>query len=176
MESFCRLLWNWKRLKNVFIKIKNKVVFSLFLKFLLNWLGWHWLIKLYRFQVYNSIIHYLYIVLCVHYQSQVFCYHLYLLYPLLLPPTTPLPSGHHHTVVCVCEFFLLSMFSLVSSFFNPAPQHPYPLTAVSLLSVSISLFLFCLLAYVIHYIPHVCEIIWCLSFRDHFCSLFIFSY
>ena len=34
--------------------------------FLLNLLGCHWLIKLYRFQVYDSIIHHLYIVLCVH--------------------------------------------------------------------------------------------------------------
>ena len=32
----------------------------------LNLLGWHWLIKLYRFQVYNSMIHHLQIVLCVH--------------------------------------------------------------------------------------------------------------
>ena len=32
--------------------------------FLLNLLGWHWLIKLYRFQVNSSITHHLYIVLC----------------------------------------------------------------------------------------------------------------
>ena len=38
----------------------------LFKKILLNLLGLHWLIKFYRFQVYNSIIQYLYIVLCVH--------------------------------------------------------------------------------------------------------------
>ena len=29
-------------------------------------LGWHWLIKLYKFQVYNSVICHLSIVLCVH--------------------------------------------------------------------------------------------------------------
>ena len=45
---------------------------TLFCHFLLKklcWkilLGWHWLIKLYRFQVYNSITHHLYIVLCIH--------------------------------------------------------------------------------------------------------------
>ena len=33
--------------------------------FLLNLLGWPWLIKLYRFQVYSSIIYQLYIVLCL---------------------------------------------------------------------------------------------------------------
>ena len=40
--------------------------FYLFLHFLLNLLGWHWLTKLYRFQVYSSIMHHLHIVLCVH--------------------------------------------------------------------------------------------------------------
>ena len=34
--------------------------------FLLNLLGWHWLIKSYRLQVYNSTTHQLYIILCVH--------------------------------------------------------------------------------------------------------------
>ena len=44
-----------------------------FIYFLLNLLGWHWLItlvywliKLYRLQVYNSITHHLNVVLCVH--------------------------------------------------------------------------------------------------------------
>ena len=36
------------------------------LKILLNILGWYWLTKLYRFQLYSSVIHHLYIVLCVH--------------------------------------------------------------------------------------------------------------
>ena len=39
--------------------------------FLLNLLEWHWLIKLYRCQVYNSATHHLHIVLCVHHPSQV---------------------------------------------------------------------------------------------------------
>ena len=38
-------------------------------KILLNLLRWHWLIKLYRFHLYNSIIHHLYIVLCVHHPN-----------------------------------------------------------------------------------------------------------
>ena len=32
----------------------------------IEYIGWHWLIKLYRFQVYSSIMHHLYNVLCVH--------------------------------------------------------------------------------------------------------------
>ena len=32
----------------------------------MNLLGWHWIIKLYKFQVYNSIIHHLYVALCVY--------------------------------------------------------------------------------------------------------------
>ena len=34
--------------------------------FSLNLLGWYWLIKLYRFQVYNSITYHLYVALSVH--------------------------------------------------------------------------------------------------------------
>ena len=34
--------------------------------FLWEWLWWHWLIKLDRFQVYDSIIYHLYVVLCAH--------------------------------------------------------------------------------------------------------------
>ena len=48
------------------------------LDFLLNLLGWHWLIELYGFQVYNSIIHHL----CVHHRSLILKSHL-LLFPLL---------------------------------------------------------------------------------------------
>ena len=33
--------------------------------FSFNLLGWHWLIKLYRFQVYNSVLHHPYIALRV---------------------------------------------------------------------------------------------------------------
>ena len=42
----------------------NGFVFSfLSFLFLLNLSGWHWLMKLYRFQVYNSTIHHLYIII-----------------------------------------------------------------------------------------------------------------
>ena len=53
----------WRLCTSVnFIKIIELHIFS----FLLNLLGWHWLMKLYRFQGYSSIIHHLYTVLCVH--------------------------------------------------------------------------------------------------------------
>ena len=54
-----------------FIKYFVNALCILFL-FLLNLLGWHWLIKLYMFQVYNSTIHHLYIVLCVHHPNSSF--------------------------------------------------------------------------------------------------------
>ena len=59
--------------------------FLFFFYFLLNLLGWHELIQLCLFQGYNSVIHHLYIVLCVHNPSQISLYHhsspLYLLLP-----------------------------------------------------------------------------------------------
>ena len=68
---------------------------------------WQWLRKSYRFLVYNSMIYYLYITLCVYHpkwKSSVTGYlaPFTLYWPLLL-----FPSGNHHTVVCVYEFLLL---------------------------------------------------------------------
>ena len=61
--------------------------FHFYLSTLLNLLRWHWLIKLYRCQVYNSLIRHVYIVLCVHHpKSSLLPSHLSLLYPLLPPP------------------------------------------------------------------------------------------
>ena len=55
--------------------------------FLLNVLGWHWLIKLYRCQVYNSITHSLYTAFCFyHPKSNLFSWpHIWS--PLLFPPS-----------------------------------------------------------------------------------------
>ena len=52
--------WNVSRVHHFSVKTFFSVI-----SFLLNLLGWHYLIKLYKFQVYTSIIH-LCIVLCVH--------------------------------------------------------------------------------------------------------------
>ena len=49
--------------------ILESVLFLLFLSYFKKIFEWHWLIKLYRFQVYNSIIHHMYIAVCVHPRS-----------------------------------------------------------------------------------------------------------
>ena len=68
--------------------------------------------------------------------SQVsFCNHLSLPFTLFYP----FPSSNHHIVVCVYEFFCLIPSPFLSSH--------HLLTAASLFSVSMSLFLFCLFAY-----------------------------
>ena len=67
------------------------------------------------------------------------------------PFTPPLPSSsphNHHTVVCVPEFFFFLSQSL-----HPTPPVSQPLTSVSLLSMSLSLF--CLLLHFVHYSPRV---------------------
>ena len=67
-------------------------------------LGWHWLMKWYRFQGYTSMVPHLVTVLCVHHQKSS-------LFPSPIIPFTlfclplPLPSGPHHTGACVWGFF-----------------------------------------------------------------------
>lgn len=53
-------------LKSSNISTSSIVFFFPFLKFVLHLLQWHSLIKLYSFQVYNSMIHHLYIAVCAH--------------------------------------------------------------------------------------------------------------
>ena len=81
--------------------------FTILKIYLLDILGWHWLIKLHRFQVDNSIIHHLYIVLCVH-QSQVT---IYAPFPLFYLLPSPFPSGNPYTVVCVWGLVFLCFFA-----------------------------------------------------------------
>ena len=86
--------------------------------FLLNLLGWHWLIRLYRFQC--TFLWYMFCMLhCVPTtQSQILCCH-HIFDPLysLLPPT-PLPSGKYHITVCVYKGFFCSFvaFSLCPTY------------------------------------------------------------
>ena len=112
----------WQFSKITFVDFTNTWIFSHICNFTFKifycLLGWHWLIILYRFQTYNSIIHHLYIVLYVHHpKSSLLPSPFIPLYPLLFLPT-PLPSGNHRTVVWVYKgFFLLS----------PSPFSPSPL-------------------------------------------------
>ena len=83
----------------------EKHYFYLFNLFLEN-VYWCWLIKLYRFQVYNSIIHHLYSILCIYHPKSSLLHH-HLSPPvsssILSPPL--FPSGNHHIVVCVLRVF-----------------------------------------------------------------------
>ena len=68
--------------------------------------------------------------------------------PLTPLPQPPFPSGCHHTVVCVS-----------------APQ-TLPSDSFQF-SVSISLFLFSLLVYIVHQVPNISEIMFILFIRFH---------
>ena len=113
--------------------------------FLLNLLGWHWQITLYRFQVYNSIMYHLYTVLCVQHSKSSLLPSLFIT-PLLSPTCIqfPFPSGNQHICLCLWGFVVC----LIHSFFHPIPQPLSPLTTVSLFSMS--LFLICLLFYLVY--------------------------
>ena len=90
--------------------------FPCFFLFLLNSSGWHWLIKLYRFQVYTSKIYHLYNVSCVHYSMSSLVPSLFIIPPYpFLPHPTPFPSGNHHTLFCE----LLLLFVLFCFFEQP---------------------------------------------------------
>ena len=131
-----------------------KILYFLF--FLLNLLGWNWFTKLYRFQVYNSTKHHLHTHCFPITQPKA--------KPLFIPiPPTALPTS---TYPQLHMYFAYSLHLLSSS--SPILL---PSTAVSPFSVSLILFLFCLLVYFVHHIPHVSEIIWYLSFSDWLISL-----
>lgn len=93
---------------NKLFKLFNQPFFGRTLFFLFSkLLGKYWLIKLYGFRVYNSMIHDIYIALCIHHakSNRLWSTHIWSLHPLLLPHH--LPSYNHHTIVCAYEFFLL---------------------------------------------------------------------
>ena len=97
------------------------IIFSHF-KFYLNLMGWHWLIKLYRFQVYSFIIHHVCFIVRSPPQIMSFSFTIYFPYTFSYLPPPPFPSGNHHTVVCVWEGLF---FCLIPSPFSPRPTtHP----------------------------------------------------
>ena len=107
--------------------------------FLLNVLGLHWLIKLYRFQVYDSIIHHQYRTVCSPPQVISFHHH-------LCPYTVSyFPHPSFPLVITTLLSMAMRFCSLLNpfTFFTQLPTFSR-LTAVSLFSVSMSLFLFCL--------------------------------
>ena len=73
--------------------------------------------------------------------------------------------------VLLSESVNFSFFPFLLSLFSPSLQPNFPLTAVSLLSVSMSCFY--LFVYFVHSIPLKSEIIWYLSFFDCLTSLSI---
>ena len=113
------------------VNIKSLLLF----KNLLNLLGWHWLIKLHRLQVHNSIIH-LCVVLSVHNPNS-FHHHVA---PLALFYLLPRPYPAFPLVItdyCLCWVLFCFVVCLISSlFFTPSS-----LTAVSLFSIYESVFL-----------------------------------
>ena len=91
---------------------------------LLNLLGWHWLIQLYRFQVYDAILHHLCVVLCVHHLKSSL---------LPSPSTLPLPSStcpHSPSPLVMTRLLSVSMrffcFFTWSLRFFTQPPTPFP--------------------------------------------------
>ena len=94
------------------------------------------------------------------------CSHCFSLSPPPLSPTLTPPQVNLHIVVhvhglCTNVLWLINPFSI----FHPVPSCSF-LASLSLFYVSKLLLLFCLLVYCAHYIPHIGEIMWYLSFTD----------
>ena len=67
--------------------------------------------------MYNSIIHDLYITLCVQHRKSNLLPLQYIWPPFILYyPPTPLPSGNRHTVICVYDFCCLLSCLFICSF------------------------------------------------------------
>ena len=79
-------------------------------------MGWHWLIDLYRFEVYNSMIIDVCILHCVPTTQSQILFHHHIFAPFSLYYPTPLPSGNYHTGVCVYEFSVFLFVCLFVAF------------------------------------------------------------
>ena len=91
--------------------VKEQTLFSfIILTILIKLLGWHWLIRLYRVQVYHSITHHLYVALCaLHPQSRL------LLPPCIWPPLTSSNSPKSHSPLVTTIWLSLPMGHFVCS-------------------------------------------------------------
>ena len=99
--------------------------------FKLNLLGWHWLIRLYSFQVHFYDTWSVHCIVCPPPKVKSSSVTLYL-------TPTHFPSGHHHSVVCVYDsLFVLLLCSFVAfSFISHMSEIIWFLTFSSLLSLS----------------------------------------
>ena len=108
---------------NLAPKPHSELVYSCIL---LNSLGWHWLVRLYRFWVYISKIYHLCIASCAHEPKS---NHLLSWYagPLSLYYPYPLPSGNHHMsfVSVSCLFAFLFSSYIAFSFLSYVWVTPY---------------------------------------------------
>ena len=122
--------------------------------FLIDFIGWHWFAKPYRFEVYSSIKHHLHAVSCTYYLKQSLSMPISP-YPLSTP-THPIPlslwlSPHCCPClcvicVCVCVYIYMGFFylNLFFTFFPSVPQSP------SLWQLSVCSMCPCLCFYFVH--------------------------
>ena len=104
-------------IKNRFLVSKCIFFFLPCFFFVLNVLGWHWLVRLYRFQVYISVVQDLHIVLCAHHAKSS-----HLLWPDICPPLLSSSSSNPpfslitniFFIVCVYEFLFVLLVQLFS--------------------------------------------------------------
>ena len=96
----------------------NWAIFLFFLFYVPNLLGWQWLIRLHRFQVYNSKIYHLYIMHCMPTTQHQILHHYIFdpFFPLLPSPCSPLITSILLSVlmsVCFsfCSFVAFSFIS-----------------------------------------------------------------
>ena len=119
-ERVCGCRQRWDAVAGM--KCKTPVGFHVvlfFFAFSLNLLGWHWLIKLYRFQVYISTIHHLYIVLCVPTPSQVSSITIYPCFTLFYVPHPLSLWQSPYCFLCLWVFFL-NPFTFSPSLLTPS--------------------------------------------------------
>ena len=129
----------------------------LFYFILLNLLGWHWLIGSYRFQVYISFLLSLLYWLCYYSFPNFFLPFIPTLpgtHQLcsISPPLSSYPWAVHISSVTIVSYTILNVYPsilcLPITLLNPWTfRSSSPLKTLHLISISLVLFLFCLLSF-----------------------------
>ena len=134
----------------------------------MNLLGWYWLIKLYRFQVYNSVVHHLCIVLCVpHSKSSLLPAWFIPLYPLLPAPTHLSLWQSPYCCLCLSFCSLVCFFPLLLPPLSPS-LCPHSFWPLSVCSLYLSLYYFvCLLICSLKFHIQVKSFLWLAYFTWH---------